>query len=115
MDTHITFVHTKESILLLLDGDAAVLRGILAIYERQTADEKSSETTKHHNGMGFNGRDAAFGTSLAKQILAWNADKNSKFNRPLSSKQMESARKMLKRYAGQLAKVANEKQSKTTF
>ena len=91
----------KENINELLQkSDQAVMKGLTVIYDRQTSDEQSAERTKYLNGRGFNGLDAEFGTSLAKQVITKNS---------LSPKQMLAARKMLGRYAGQLALVANEK------
>lgn len=89
----------------LQTDDRWLYRGIVAIYERQTADEQQSETTEEHNAMGFNGTDAKFGTSLAKQILA---------GRSLSIKQAQAARKMMRKYAGQLVKCAKEKAALTS-
>lgn len=80
-----------------------LFRGIVAIYECQTKDEQATETTSHRNGIGFNGCDAEFGSSLAKQILS---------GRNLSTRQIEAARRMMSKYAGQLARIAEEKEAK---
>lgn len=100
---------TTESILNLIDtDDRAVIRGLKAIYHRQTQDEQNTDSTNHLNGMGFNGRDAAFGSSLAKQIIHWEQNPQSRrYPTPLSRSQLIAARKMMRKYAGQLAKVAN--------
>ena len=90
---------TKEEIKeLLMTKDNAVFRGLVVIYSLQTADEKLVADAIEDNGVGFNGFDAEFLTSLAKQALdkGW-----------LSDKQMVYARKRMLKYAGQLAKVAN--------
>ncbi len=84
---------TKEEIQTLLNTNpSAVVRGILAIYEYQTAHEKAA--------------------SLAKQILSWQGERPAerKYNFPLSVKQLELAKKKMKKYAGQLAKIANRKE-----
>jgi hypothetical protein len=102
-------MHTKESIAsLLAKSDKAVYRGLVVLYQRQTADEKSSENTKHQNGVGFNATDAKFGTSLAKQVLTWQEATQKKYPNPLSKGQIDAARRMIRKYAGQLANVANE-------
>jgi hypothetical protein len=102
---------TREAILALLDrSDEAVRKAVVAIYRRQTADEKASHTTNHQNGQGFNGTDATFGTSLAEQILGLGLDwKGQKRTGPskLSEKQIASARKMIKKYVGQLVEEAS--------
>jgi hypothetical protein len=102
-------MYDRESIqVLLAKNDKAVYRALVVLFERQTADEQASENTQLLNGMGFNGRDAGFGTSLAKQVLRWQ-DGLTNYAHPLTMPQMNAARKMLRKYAGQLAKVANEK------
>lgn len=90
---------TKERILELLEtSDKMVHRSIVKIYEYQTADEQSTESTSHHNGVGFNGIDAPLLSSFAKQVLN---------GRTLSPKQMIYARKKIMKYSNQLAKIAN--------
>jgi hypothetical protein len=92
----------------LVSNDKWLVRGILAVYARQTADEKSAQMTKHHNGVGFNGRDAVILSSFAKQILSWQATENPRYNQPLSPKQFALARRAMPKYAGQLARIAEE-------
>lgn len=91
----------KATIINILDtNDRAVSRALVVIYERQTADEQASAQTSHRNGMGFNGTDAAFGTSLAQKVLrGWT----------LSEKQLAAGRRMVKKYWKQLAEAAEQK------
>ena len=50
---------TKEEIAAKLEADDHWLyRALLAIFDRQTADEKIAYDTKYRNGMGFNSADA---------------------------------------------------------
>lgn len=94
-------MHTKDTILALLDrSDLAVGRALLALFNRQTAEEQGTGATVEQNGQGFNGVDASFGSSLAVQFR----DKGS-----LSPRQIACGRKMLRKYAGQLAEIANAK------
>ena len=86
---------------LLQTNDRAVTRGLLTIYARQTADEQSSEQTRHHNGVGFSAFDAPFLSSLALQLCQ---------GRTLSVRQMEISRKRIQKYARQLAEVANARE-----
>lgn len=105
---------TKEQIqTLLATRDEMVVRSIVVMFNRQTADEQQDEGTKHNNGIGFNGVDAPFGTSLAKAVLRWQSvpEGQRKYPNPLSDKQLNAARKMLKRYVGQLVEEANSKLS----
>jgi hypothetical protein len=83
---------------LLSRNDKAVERGIVRIYDLQTADEQASDRTKHRNKVGFNGVDAGFGSYLAKWV---------KGGKSLTGKYLAAARKMTLKYAGQLTKVAN--------
>ncbi len=75
-------------------------RAILALYEHQTDDEKNSELTKENNSRGFNSFDATFLSSIAKQLLA---------GRRLSEKQLVASRKALRKYSGQLLRIAEAK------
>ena len=86
----------------LATDDLWVYRGIVAIYHCQTTDEKSTQSTSIDNGMGFNGVDAPFGSSLAVQYLERGS---------LSTKQTACARKMIRKYAGQLIRIAQAKQT----
>jgi hypothetical protein len=90
---------TKEEIKDLLEiSSKMVHRSIVKIYEKQTDDEKQTLETKHHNGVGFNGVDAEIMSSFARQILN---------GKTLSPKQMSIAKRKIKKYSGQLAKIAN--------
>ena len=95
-----TYLWNKETIQDLLDkNDLAVYRVLVQIYNRQTEYEKHAETTTEYNGVGFNGIDGEFLTSLAKQYL----------NRGiLSPKQFRYARTKLKKYWKQLQQIAIE-------
>ena len=77
----------------------ARVKALLYIYDFQTEDEQSSQSTNHHNNMGFTGSDANILSSFAKQVISkgW-----------LSDKQMELLRRKIIKYAGQIARVANE-------
>lgn len=94
----------RENILQLMEmNEQAVVRGLIRIYERQTEDEKKMEQTHVDNGVGFTGADSKFMTILAKFYIQ---------NGYLSFKQMEIVKKRMKKYAGQLAKIANENEIK---
>lgn len=87
---------------LLLTNDKAVLRGVVAIYNRQTLDEKASEITKHTNSQGFCAFDAPLMSLYAKQILKYGG---------LSSTQLKIAREKIVRYRKQLAEIAALKET----
>lgn len=98
-------MYTAEMIREKLLTDPRWLRrAIVAIWQRQTADEQSALTTKYHNGVGFNGRDAGILSSFAEQITR---------GRTLSAKQVAVARKLMPKYSRQLASIANEPKTKS--
>ena len=100
--------YTKDAIRSLLErSDAAVEKGLLTLYARQTADEQAAGATTHHNGMGFSGFDAEFLSSLAQQIER-KQRQGCRLGQCLSARQLACARQKIVRYAGQLALVANE-------
>lgn len=92
--------YTKEYIRdALAASDKWLTRGLLAIYSRQTADEQNSEATLVDNGIGFSGCDANILSSIAKQVQR---------SGTMSDKQTALVRKKMAKYAGQLARIANE-------
>ena len=81
-------------------NDEWLIRALQAIFNKQTADEKMVEETRHHNKVGFTGADGNILTSMAKFY-------NSK--KYLSPKQIFLVRKRMVKYSKQLAKIANGK------
>ncbi len=91
-----------EILEALATNPRAVERALVLLYARQTSDEQSAQMTKHTNGRGFNSVDARFLSDLARKVQkGWK----------LSGPQMEWARKLLPKYAGQLAEEAAAKQA----
>jgi hypothetical protein len=94
-------VWDKESIHALLDkSDIAVIRGLQALYKRQTAAEQSAMTTKEHNGVGFNAKDAKVLSDIASRLPY--------YNNKMTARQTALVRDKLKKYWRQLAEIANE-------
>tara|TARA_R110000765_G_scaffold145233_2_gene247347 strand:- start:40 stop:336 length:297 start_codon:yes stop_codon:yes gene_type:complete len=90
---------TPEEIKALLgESDKAVARAILAIYNRQTEDEKIVKETSAANGVGYSGVDANFMSSLAQFYQSKGF---------LSTGQLKYRRKAIMKYAGQLTEIAN--------
>lgn len=83
-------------------------RAVLAIYAHQTHDEKQADATTHDNGVGFNGRDAEFLSSIARQLTERGFSKETRDRVPLSFKQLACVRKSMPKYAGQLARIVRE-------
>ncbi len=82
----------------LRKSDKWVQRAILAIYERQTTEEKNTEDTRYRNGVGFNAADARRLSYYANYI---------KRKGGLTGEHKEIARKKILKYSSQLAKIAN--------
>lgn len=79
------------------------VKGLLRIFERQTADEQESENTRYHNKVGFTGADAEILTSFAKRVLG---------GKDLTEKQMKYVFKLMPKYARQLNEIAeNERRA----
>jgi hypothetical protein len=92
----------------LRSNDVWVVRAILALFKKQTAVEQNAENTLEDNGVGFNAADSAILSSFAKQIIRWESTTSQQFPTPLSSRQMEIARKKVIKYAKQLTRIANK-------
>ena len=89
----------KEEIRAMLETNTTALcRGLVAIFDKQTEDEKVDGRTSHDNGIGFNGVDAEILTSYAMQYRERGF---------LTPKQLTITRKKMLKYAGQLTKIAN--------
>jgi hypothetical protein len=62
--------HTVESITqLLMTNDVALGRALVALFNRQTQDEKTLNTTNVHNARGFTGSDGYSGCMAAKTFI----------------------------------------------
>lgn len=84
----------------LMESDNQFLtKALIAIFKEQTASEREEKETKHHNGRGFNKADAKYGTLCAKHCM----DNNCTLQGPAA----EAIRRMMMRYSGQLASLAN--------
>ena len=107
--------YTKEFVAQQLAADNKwLIRGILAIYARQTDAERCAGLTKEHNGMGFNGVDSPILSSFAEQIKNWDSlnPTHRRFPTPLSTRQTTVARKLMLKYARQLSEIANANEQK---
>lgn len=94
--------YTVEQITNLLQtNNTAVERGILAIYKRQTNDEKITRNTHHHNNVGFSAADARTGTYLANWLLS---------GKHLNGKFLDKGRNIAIKYRKQLTEIANNPQ-----
>lgn len=88
----------KEDVQVKFDIDYRWLfRGVLAIHNQQTLDEKKTESTNHHNRRGFTPADAKFLSSISEDI---------KRGYGLSPKQVFVLRKKMRKYAAQCCNLA---------
>jgi hypothetical protein len=83
---------------LINSNDRAGERAMVAIWERQTADEQETQDTRHHNGRGFAAWSARSGTYFAEWVRS---------GRRLTGKHLVKARKIALHHAGQLTDFAN--------
>lgn len=83
---------------ILKMNDKAVERAMVALYDRQTRDEKATSDTKHNNNVGFSGAHAKKGSYYARWVLS---------GRKLDGYHLEKARGIALRYTRQLAEIAN--------
>ncbi len=94
-------IYTKENISEILKNNQVWLeRAILAIYKKQTDNEKRIEHSINHNDIGFNRPDANLLSYYAKYLIS---------GKHLTGSHLEKARKKMIKYSGQLAKIANNK------
>ena len=88
---------------LLKTNDRAVERAIVAIYNRQTQDEKIASRTKHTNHRGFRSNHDSKGSYYARWVNS---------GRCLTGFHLENARKIAVHYWRQLIEVAEERNAK---
>jgi len=92
-------IWTAESLWNKLStNDSQLIKALHRLYDFQTRTEKIDRETKYFNNVGFNGTDGKFMSSLATFHKRFGY---------LSSKQLFCLRKRMKKYSGQLAKIAN--------
>ena len=95
----------KVRIISLIETcDRMILyRMLRALYNRQTWLEQAAQVTNAHNGVGFTAFDA--------ELLSGVAEQASKY-KTLTEGQAAVVRRRLKKYARQLAEIANENTQK---
>lgn len=79
--------------------DRWLIRGMMAIYSKQTDNEKRVQETRELNGVGLNGVDGQIMSSIAEFYSNRNY---------ITPKQAVIVRKKMMKYAGQLARIANK-------
>lgn len=84
---------------ILIRSNEAVEKGIVAIFERQTADEQRAQTARYNNSIGFSAAHASRGSYYAKWV---------KGGRKLSGNHVLEGRKLILHYVRQLVEISNE-------
>jgi hypothetical protein len=84
---------------LIATNDKAVVRAVIAIYRRQTENERVLGNTVVQNNIGFCGNDAPIMSMYARQIIDHGG---------LSKEQIKYARTRMIRYSRQLAEIAEQ-------
>lgn len=103
---------TKDRIAHLLNtNDLAVERAIVALYDRQTQDEKRDSDTKHDNRRGFRANHAPTMSYFARIILKGWKTPNGKRRVHLNPVKLAKARNVALQYHRQLAEIANAKEA----
>ena len=91
--------YTVDTIKDKLNTDQRWLeRGVFAIYSLQTSNEQRSAQSLNINGVGFNSPDAPYMDYIVKWL---------KKGGHLSGKFLDTTRKKMVKYSGQLCKIAN--------
>ena len=114
----------KEIDELLRKNDISVMRGIVRLFELQTADEQRVAKVKKKNCIGFSAADAKAGTRMARWLIGLN-DKNEycyppkDLRHPLCQRVlgryaqggtvMARARKIALKHSMQLVDIANQR------
>jgi hypothetical protein len=114
-----------EALLLRKDrmGREAVVKALLALYSKQTSDERGSEEVHHDNGEGFTVHDARMGTRHVQWYLK--VERENKQSGRNDGKGFMTPRMIaywqdppakdpskqprIQKYVGQLARIAREK------
>ena len=96
----VTKVQTRDFVKTKLATDPIwAQQALLKIFEFQTLEEQNSKDTIYHNGVGFNGTDGRFLSSLALQF---------KKKGHLSDKQMEFVFKKIPKYWNQVVRISDK-------
>ena len=80
------------------NNPAIVFKMLKSMMNRQTLDEQATATTRHQNGVGFNGPDANFMTYWYNQAV--------KYRGNIAPWRLEEIASRLQKYAGQLEEIA---------
>ncbi len=86
-------ITNKEILKRTVEIKEYAVGALMQIYAYQTTDEKGCGGTIHDNGMGFNGTDSGFCSSLANQYIT---------KQKLTDKQIAAIQKLIPKYHNQI-------------
>ena len=100
-------MNKQDIVQLLMSNDKAIARALVVLNERQTAVERSAESTINRNGEGFTPADARMGTSMAQ----FYSKRGYLTEKQLGYWKKPNAKGVWRicKYAGQLLEIANQK------
>lgn len=116
-------IWSKGDVLDLIESnDVAAMRGVCALFRRQTEDEKTHDDAKHLNGRGFSATTAKAGSELAKWMTRGELDGKMRRSvggamqfgnwadsgRRVWRKRINVCKEICRTHASQLAEIANE-------
>ena len=90
-----------------IQAKAMVGRALWRLWQRQTADEQATKTTKHKNGRGFNAFDAKSGSAAGQYYLRNGTLTNEIFNKWIAPRGRHGFPKIC-RYSRQLSEISEE-------
>jgi len=94
-------IWNKEDIIKILnDDEIALKKAIIALYARQTIDEKLERKAVEENNKGYSKLDTKFFSILAEKIY---------LKKEFSEAELAIAKNKIKKYASQLADISNMK------
>lgn len=107
--------HLKEK---LRHDDRWIARGLLTVFDHQTAEEQSSRTVKEHNGVGFTGIDGEILSNITNRLLmrggrtaAYNTNQPFELSKFLSPREVAILKAKMPKYANQLLRISEEKRT----
>jgi hypothetical protein len=87
---------------MILKSNIAVERGIVAIWKRQTLEEKRTKSVRNYNKVGF----SAFHVKRGSYYAGWINRGNH-----LTGKHIELGRNLILHYVTQLTKISNKEEA----
>jgi hypothetical protein len=101
-------VWDRDMVIALIErSNEATGRALYSLFERQTESEQAANATTDHNGVGFNGRDAEFLSSIAKRLP--------NYGYTLTERQLPHVRRKLRKYSRQLLEIIQAKGGTVVF